>query len=376
MPSRSRHRKNYGSMDTRLSVQERSYHDDPRSLQAQDEFEVVRPHKRLNEITDCGEFCEWLKTDTFKKIRFLYFFISIFVAPILALWYYISEEPAHAYVLIGIYALITTAYAMNHFRFLFSLKEQIDRYESKNLQFSEERVKLEQSIEELGSGRRQLSDEHHNLQQANLQMLDMLQKFRFLEKELNNMNAYNYNELNNLNSKSQHIRTKYQNTCLQQQRNILWRIFNRLQRSGRSEGISRDEYNAFERLLPDEHRMRFQRLGGFNGLLSMSGSPDTEYVDADDFTQALDVYATMMVENVDITFRIDRVSVPQQQNTHDAQPKYARKVTILEKKPCQTFYFTKEDVWNAVDDDDDDDEQSPTPMATEPLLRQQRRINE
>ena len=61
------------------------------------------------------------------------------------------------------------------------------------------------------------------------------------------------------------------------------------------------------------------------------------------------------------------------------EPKFIRKVTILEKKRTSGFYLTKRDIWAAAASSDGSDiSRSPTPLGsdTEPMLLHQAGINE
>mmetsp|Transcript_45692 Transcript_45692/g.73132 ORF Transcript_45692/g.73132 Transcript_45692/m.73132 type:complete len:388 (+) Transcript_45692:32-1195(+) len=380
---RARKQKNYGAIDTHVEIKEAESEQNPSTAPRHGPRK-----KRLNEVKDCSQFCEYLSTDTCSKLSFIYFFVSIFVPFIIAFYYFALDEYRDAYIVSGIFGFATCVYASNHFRTLFALKNEIDNYSTYNDVLQSERKKFNQEISVLKKGRMKLGQTHNQLQMNNLKLCDMIQKFEAIEQQLNSINATNYEELSQVGDKAKHLKGKYYDISIQQQRNILFKIFDRLQlRSEHKKGLTRDDYDLFYSLLPTEHKERFERLGGFDALLKMSESQDKGYVDSDDFAQALDVYATMQVENCDITFKIDRVpSGAATEEAGDGQtqgqrvPKYMKKVTILTKKKRKGFYLTKEDIWNAVQRGESHKSKSrspsPSPLAHEPVLGRQHRINE
>ena len=352
-------RRDYGSFSN----------DDEKDILIENMENINVKNKKLNEINDCNQFCIWIKTDTFKKLKILYFFISIFIPFIIAIYYFIFEQHVIGYIIAGIYAILQSLYGLNHFRLLFNLKNEIDKFENGNNAFKYQRKELNVQINRLSQGKTELKYTHKKLQESNLKMIDMIKKFEHLEKELNLINATNYNEITNISKKTNQLKSKYYDISLQQQRNILWRIFNRLEFHGENKkGITKDDYLIFRDLLPTEHRQRFDRLGGFQTLLKISDNKNKNYIDSEDFEKALDIYAQMMVENADIKFKIDRVEA-------------VRKVTIIERKERSGFYLRKQDIWRAVRKLSDDNlrSKSPTPLSSgdeEPVLLHQSAINQ
>lgn len=335
--------------------------------------------KKFGELSSCSEFCQWIRSDTFKKIKLTWFFISIFIPIILFAAYYILETYDEIiYIIAGAYGILFNIYGFNHFRLLFNLKHEVDAYTKLNDQFRMERQEIDSEINKLSKAGDELNQTHVKLHTNNLKMVDMIRKFESLEQQLTSINAESYDILTNISSKSHHIKDKYYDISLQQQRNILWKVFDRLERSS-SRGLTKQMYEEFYGLLPVEHQQRFERLGGFQGLLQMShGGASRSYIDADDFEKALDIYAQMHVENCDIKFRIEkRKSSKTQQSVSGKAPKYVRKVTILEKKRTEGFYLTKRDIWDAARSRSDSaGSRSPTPQTTAPELFHQSAINE
>eukprot|EP00485_Elphidium_margaritaceum_P023101 CAMPEP_0202711592 /NCGR_PEP_ID=MMETSP1385-20130828/23347_1 /ASSEMBLY_ACC=CAM_ASM_000861 /TAXON_ID=933848 /ORGANISM="Elphidium margaritaceum" /LENGTH=381 /DNA_ID=CAMNT_0049371345 /DNA_START=74 /DNA_END=1219 /DNA_ORIENTATION=- len=293
-------------------------------------------------------FCEWLRTDTLHKLRYSYFMVAVFIPPIVAILYYVFDESKLIYVIIGIYGCLTSLYAMNHFRLLIGLRNNIDNLQALNSTFKYERTAINVSVHELQKGRYLLQDTQQKLHENNVRMMETLQSFEALQHQMRTLNVANVEQISEIGQKSQTLREKLYGNTFFQHRQILWGIFDRIERLGNVKGITRQEYNEFERLLPEQHRGRFQRTGGFDGLLRMSGSQGRDYIDADDFTQALDVYATMMVEDCDITFKIESVkSAPKVDgDANEPEPELVRRrVTILRKVKTQ---FASDDIMRSL----------------------------
>eukprot|EP01084_Bolivina_argentea_P171793 297629_1 len=312
---------NYGSTDTRVELKDTESDDD--NYQSAPKFKL-----KLNEVRSMNDFCLWLTTDTWSKINVIFFYISILVPFILAFYYFTMHEYATSYVVAGIYGICASLYGMNHFRTLFNLKNEIDSYTNLNGTFRKQRLELNEDIKQLHEGTKELKTTHNHLHMSNLKMIDMIRKFESLEDQLDALNVSNNEKLTAIGDRADKLRHKYYHISLQQQRNLLWKLFDRLERKGViKQGITKEEYKEFYNLLPKEYQDRFDRLGGFKGLLTACGtSSNNQSIDVKHFESALSVYAKMHVDNADVVFKLDAKT---------------RKVTILSETRQSGLYFSK-----------------------------------
>eukprot|EP00483_Globobulimina_turgida_P009641 UN09660 len=209
-------------------------------------------------------------------------------------------------------------------------------------------------------------------------MVDMIKKFDNLEDQLDALNMSNNEKVTEIGHKADKLRGKYYDISLQQQRNILWKIFERLEITGITKrGLTKEDYETFYELVPKQYQERFDRLGGFPALLQMSSKPHKNYVDAKDFERALKIYAKMHVENVDLVFKFDPL-VLQGKTQLKKGPSYLRGVTIIDEKKRKGFYLSKDAIWTGARKQDEAEgklSRSASPVHTEPTFGRQKCIN-
>ena len=339
-------RRSYGSLDDSRSEEKHFFDDENKTDNDEhDHDEHQQPTRRQPKTLGIISCWRWIKSDSSKNTKFTYFFVSLFIPPIVALLYSILVSYDDIiYIIAGIYGILFNIYAFNHFRLLFNLKREVEHFTKLNVRFKSEREQIDGEINKLSKGREALEETHQHLHTNNLQMVDMIRKFEVLEEQLSTINVTSVAKISDISVKATKLKSKYYDISLQQQRNILWRIFDRLEK-GNEKGISKQDFDEFYSLLPSEHQKRFDRVGGFEALLKISDTPSKDFVDSQDFEKALDVYAQMHVENCDIKFRINRIkSKGTEIHHHRGQLKFIRSVTIIEKKRTKDL-LNKQDVW-------------------------------
>lgn len=324
-------------------------------------------HELINGEHESNEtFCEFLKGS---KANFLYFFIALFVPPVLAIYIFIGDEESfsNGYIISGIFGISTSLYGLNHFRLLFKLKHEVDAYTTKNELFKTERIQIKNQIDKLSSCNSILKNKRDSIHQSNLKMNNMIRDLDAMEDRLRALGKQTKGNLKGIGKRTNKARNKYYDIAVCQQKTLLSKLFQRLERRGTNEkGLDRDDYKIFCGLLPKEYQDRFERLGGFEAWCEISGNKK-DYIDKEDFTKGLEIYAQMHVENSDIAFKIDKTKL-NGKDDQKGKAVYDREVKILSHVRRKSFYLTKDVVWNV-----DDNETSPTPLDKEPGMLQKRR---
>ena len=269
-----------------------------------------------------------------RKIRCTSFVVSLFIPPLFAALF--GSYSSIIYIIAGLYGIIFNIYACNNFRLLFNLKKEVDYHSRLNDEFKMERQEIDLAIKQLSIANNSLDETHQSLAINNLKMVDIIGRFHKLEQELTSINGQSQEQLSSLITKACDTKTKFYDILLHQQRQILWKIFDRLEASN-DKGITKQDYETFYQLLPKEYQDRFDRLGGFQTILKVCATKsnidcDENYIDAQDFVHVLDVYAQMHVENVDITFKIEKKRSNKISIDGMEELDFIRKVTILDKK--------------------------------------------
>eukprot|EP01084_Bolivina_argentea_P184615 318400_1 len=296
-----------------------------------------------------SDFYRWLTTDPLSKLNIIFFLISILVPFIIGFCYFILHESSSAYIISGLWGISFSLYAMKRFRKLISLKAKVDTYNGLNSKFRNERNELNHQLKFLKQGVDGLQTTHDRLHLSNLKMVDMIKQFQTLEDEMNTLNIKNNQQITKIGQTADKLRSKYYDISLQQQRGILWKLFDRME--GRNKkGITENDFKQFYKLVPKEYKDRFDRLGGYPEMLKMSSRSHKNYIDARDFGRALSVYARMHVENVDLVFKLDDIKEQNELSEMDEiqeQPMLLRgsNFTILEKRECDGFYLSKDALW-------------------------------
>eukprot|EP01083_Nonionella_stella_P014776 41398_1 len=289
--------KSYGSTDTLLPIQ----NGEPGAAKPKP------PHKKKKEVKSMKHFCQWLKKDPWTKLNAIYFVISLIIPFIFAFCYFELNEQSTAYIFAGIYGMGTALYGMNHFRLLMSLRGEVDGVQENNKWFREQHNAINIEVNKLEECIPKLKATQHNLQESNAKFLDQIQKFGTLQKAMKDCDKKNLKELTQLGEKTNSMNEKYSRALLTQQKTILTRAFEHVERKRIDTiGFTKEEYDIFVDLLPVEYQTRFKRMGGFERLLEFCDAGDNEYIDDRKFRKALVVYAEMYVKNKDIEFKITR----------------------------------------------------------------------
>mmetsp|Transcript_23632 Transcript_23632/g.20693 ORF Transcript_23632/g.20693 Transcript_23632/m.20693 type:complete len:154 (-) Transcript_23632:48-509(-) len=131
------------------------------------------------------------------------------------------------------------------------------------------------------------------------------------------------------------IRKKWREEFLANEREMLQAVYNRYERKHTNKsnlGMTASDFEQFQELLPRRYKTRFARMGTFHNL-----AVDSSMIDYQEFANALDVFAQMEVDQMDLEVNIT--------------PRHQR------KKPLERF---------SVGDiaDQNVDSNTPSPMAS------------
>eukprot|EP01083_Nonionella_stella_P193168 713716_1 len=280
----------------------------------------------------CNNLYKYITHKPLSKLPFLYFCISIIIIILLSIWHFMDSDTP--FIIAGIFGILTSVYALNHFRILIHLKIEIDKFHKLNRHFSSENALLSHQVYKLSSECNELQDTHNKLAVINLKTKENNQKFHALQKSLRAVNYDNIKGINSIRNKVTKISSDWNDKVLQRERDVLYKIFERFEHlhGNESEGLSREHFDEFLTMIPSAYKLRFDRLGTFEKL-----ARGKCYIDFKDFGACLDVFATMHVENIDIEFEIQEISDDEKEmdimpTLVRGRPSYGgRKVHIIRK---------------------------------------------
>eukprot|EP01084_Bolivina_argentea_P296363 510415_1 len=237
-----------------------------------------------------------LCTNPFMKVNNLCLIVSIFVPFIIGfLYYFMTGYDDICYLLAGIFGLLTTLNNLKSFCFVLSLKNKIGDYHTKNMRFKKEHRSIQTSIESLNIATESLQNTHLRISKNNLRIKENLYKFKTFQLTLSKLNTDNFDGVTNIGRKIKILSKRYYDNVLQKERDILTTIFERLEIKSPKNGITREGFNEFIKMLPNDCQNKFKQLGTFEKLCELSGI-HKNYIDCRDFQAVLDVYANMQIE--------------------------------------------------------------------------------
>jgi len=127
-----------------------------------------------------------------------------------------------------------------------------------------------------------------------------------LRDQMETFGKDNAEQLIKLSHKTEKIGGQWRDQLLKRERSLLHKIYDQYERKGSCKtGMTEKDFQGFAQTLPTGYWDRFQRLGTFNHM-----SSDGKVIDFDDFRCALDLFAEMETDDVDIHFEIQKTPLP------------------------------------------------------------------
>merc|ERR1712150_339539 len=154
----------------------------------------------------------------------------------------------------GVSAIIMSALGANHFRILLALKKEVDNLSKLNQRFREENMALQQEVDKLGRAREQLSSVEAGLKESNRKLKENVEKFRKLADS-------NIEGLEKLQKSSQQVMKTMQENLIRHEKQILMKVFDHLDLKGKTDGLTKEEFENFWTQMPSSYVQRWEKMG-------------------------------------------------------------------------------------------------------------------
>ena len=148
----------------------------------------------------------WMRENPKSRWQFLWFFISIFIPPLIAFYAFAFHQMEIAYVIAGVFGLTATLYGANHFRILFALRQQVRRLHAHNCDFRDQHNALNTQVSELEHCGFTLQDTQGKLKQSNLKMIDTIRRFEDLEHQMQILGVSTIDKLDDVRTHANKLR--------------------------------------------------------------------------------------------------------------------------------------------------------------------------
>eukprot|EP01083_Nonionella_stella_P119643 357839_1 len=145
--------------------------------------------------------------------------------------------------------LVTIGYALNHFRGLIELKHEIDKLFQLNKQFGNENRELRHKVKRLEEAHAELKNVHNKLQNINDRTKENNMKFRQIEDNLKITNYDAVNGIENIRTHATRLAKNWKQNLMQRERDVITKVYDRIEGSDKTEGVSRQEFEQFSEML-------------------------------------------------------------------------------------------------------------------------------
>jgi len=253
--------------------------------------------KRVRDINSCNDFFRWYWSHPVDHFPFVYYAILCLSSFAFIVYFYMDQDSC--FVAIGIVALSMCGYSVYRFKQSIALKHQIDHYRSLNLSFRKENMKLEATVNRAHAAIKELRKTKKRIHNANVKNKANLKRFANVEHNMKVIGQETGAKLGDLYGHVIDIRHKWREECFNNERGLLHAVFNRYEHQHESRsslyGMTQDDFHEFQRMLPKRYANRFDRLGTFHAF-----AQGKSMIDVHDFADALDVFAEMETDGVDL----------------------------------------------------------------------------
>eukprot|EP01083_Nonionella_stella_P227264 806487_1 len=231
------------------------------------------------------------------------FVMSMFIAPILGMYYLIMDGNSNrkqTYIISGIFAILLSIYASNHFRSLFNLKQQIDRHSKLNNRFKTENIALQTEVNKLQIAQHELKETSNKLHSINARVRESNEAFRTTQDNMQTVNVNSIQGMQQIFTKMKKLSDCVATSLNNNERKVLVSIFERFAHKDSNNGMSKKEFDEFSEMLPDTYKARLKKLGTFKKL-----SDNKSYISYQDFECCMDLFVEIIIKFVNIfEFRI------------------------------------------------------------------------
>eukprot|EP01083_Nonionella_stella_P288031 980372_1 len=236
------------------------------------------------------------------NMSFLFFAVNCLTPiAIFGWWFMIRPDTQIPYILSGILGILISTTGYRTTTKLIALTTQANHFTKNNTKMRGEHKAIRTSVGSIKKANKELKACEHRLRAANIKNQENLTNFRDVQKFMKELKIDDFKEVT---AKAANLGRSWHAELLQQERNMLHLIFDRyeMDHDGK-EAMTQKEFEQFAACLPEQYQKRFARLGTFDKLSNNKGV--LEYAD---FELVLDIFAEMIVDNVDI--EVDLVKTP------------------------------------------------------------------
>eukprot|EP01083_Nonionella_stella_P090826 253811_1 len=237
-----------------------------------DVVDTTAPPKR--EDQGCCSPWKWFTEEPRKRWRFLIFLICGCFTLIWFMMYVAIPEDPRSYVFSGLVVMIMSGWALNHFRILTKLTEQVDRVYRLNRDFAEENRKITNDVMILTKTEQHLCGIQMELKDANKRLKANVLKFQQLDKNLRTIADSNIKGIERIQSKSRLVVDSMTTSLIRNEKALLHTVYEALAWDNNMSGLDRSQFNMFWKKLPKSYYQRWLKCGktyddiaGENGIL-------------------------------------------------------------------------------------------------------------
>ena len=252
--------------------------------------------QKLRDITSCGDVWRWYMRHPVAHMPALYFLVLALCSLALCLVFLISRSAC--FMLSGAAGLAMSGFGVHHFRGSLALRHAMTDFHGLNLRLKRERREVEAELARVQAARRTLRRTRRRLEACNERNKRNLCEFRKVEAMMRVTGQRGIAGMERVSRRAKQIGAQWRDEFLRNERDMLHAVYRRYERkptklSGL--GMNADDFAAFERMLPRRYKTRFMRMGTFHAFAN-----EQSIVDHQDFSNALDTFAEMEVDDNDI----------------------------------------------------------------------------
>eukprot|EP01083_Nonionella_stella_P142680 441956_1 len=254
--------------------------------------------KRIRNNTSVKDWWVWYWQAPKARFPFLYFtLIFVSCVPLIMYWFMDNDS---SFILCGLIGLTMFGYGAYKFNISISLKKEIDQFTRLNAELKKENRLFEASIQRMTNASNVLRETRARLSIANDKNRENLKKFEQVEYNMTFVSKKAKTNLNEVNAITQEIREKWRHELLDNENTMLHTVFLRYERTHTNKsrlGLTEQDFEEFQGMLPPRYSKRFKRMGTFNAFAG-----GKEQIDRDDFVNTLDTFAMMETDGKDLQF--------------------------------------------------------------------------
>ena len=186
-------------------------------------LDAVSPRKKKKKRKKRKKFNFWKMITNW---NFLFFVINTFTPIAIFLWWWmIYPDDTIPYITSGIVGVLIAIVGFRHFRQLMQITREANKFSSNNKKMRSEHRKIKKEINSIFSANKELRDTEHRLREANKKNTQNLSNFREVQNFMQQMDVEDFKEVTN---KAAQIGKKWHDELLQQERDMLHLIFDRV----------------------------------------------------------------------------------------------------------------------------------------------------